>query len=52
MIRELIACLHPQYDVSSDDRRFVMLRVGDPAADSELILVENWAEALGGRAGN
>ena len=43
---------HPQYDVSPDDQRFVMFRLSDLAADSELILVENWAEALRERAGN
>ncbi len=43
---------HPQYDVSPDDQRFVMLRINDLAADTELILVENWAEALRERAGN
>ena len=42
------------YDVSPDDQRFVMLRIGDEenAAASELILVENWAEERRGRAGN
>ena len=36
------------YDVSPDDQRFVMLRIGDDqnTAASELILVENWAEEL------
>ena len=36
------------YDVTPDDQRFVMLRIGDDedAAPSELILVENWAEEL------
>jgi dipeptidyl aminopeptidase/acylaminoacyl peptidase len=43
---------NPQYDVSPDGQRFVMLRVTDLATDSELILVENWAEELSGRAGN
>ena len=39
---------HPMYDVSPDDQRFVMLRIGDDqnTAASELILVENWAEEL------
>ena len=44
---------NPMYDVSPDDRRFVMLRIGDTeTAAAELILVENWAEELRGRAGN
>ena len=36
------------YDVSPDDRRFVMLRIGgrENTAASELILVENWFEEL------
>ena len=38
---------HPMYDVSSDDLRFVMLRIFDDGAGAfELILVENWAEEL------
>ena len=32
------------YDVSLDDRRFVMLRLSEAAAIPELILVDNWAE--------
>ena len=44
---------NPMYDVSPDDQRFVMLRIGDTeTAAAELILVENWAEELRGRAGN
>ncbi len=43
----------PMYDVSRDDQRFVMLRFGDEGADdTELILVENWAEELRERGGN
>ena len=41
------------YDVSLNDQRFVMLRVGESGAtDSELILVENWFEELRQRMGN
>ena len=29
-----------------------MLRIGEAAADTELIMVDNWVEGLGGRAGN
>ena len=36
----------PQYDVSADDQRFVMLRIVDQVDDAELILVENWLEGL------
>ena len=44
---------NPMYDVSPDDQRFVMLRIGaTETAAAELILVENWAEELRGRAGN
>ena len=42
----------PKYDVTPDDQRFVMLRTGDEAADTELILFDNWAEELKERAGN
>jgi serine/threonine-protein kinase len=44
---------HPMYDVSPDDQRFVMLRIGgEGTAASELILVENWFEELRERTGN
>ena len=43
---------HAMYDVSPDDQRFVMLRIGDLESGSGLILVENWAEELDGRVGN
>ncbi len=37
----------PMYDVSPDDQRFVMLRVGEMGTDNtELILVENFFEEL------
>jgi len=36
----------------ADDQRFVMLRIGDLDSDTQLILVENWAEELAGRVGN
>ena len=38
---------HPQYDVTPDDRRFVMIRFGEPdEGNAELIFVENWFEEL------
>jgi len=40
------------YDVSPDDQQFVMLRISDEAADSQLILVTNWFEELKERLGN
>ena len=43
---------HPGFDVSPDDQRFVMLRSAEADSDTELILVENWAEELRGREGN
>ena len=53
MASYLTGFAHPQYDVSPDDQRFVMLRPGEEGdSDSELILVENWAEELKERVGN
>jgi hypothetical protein len=37
------------YDVSPDDRRFLMLREGPLSQQSELILTENWAQELKAR---
>jgi serine/threonine-protein kinase len=34
------------YDVAPDDRRFVMIRSVAPSAETELVLVQNWAEEL------
>ena len=42
---------YAQYDVSSDDQRFIMRQLGEAAA-TELIWVENWVEELEGRAAN
>ena len=43
----------PQYDVSPDDRSFVMLRMGDAnAASGEVVLVTNFFEELRQRMGN
>lgn len=42
---------HPMYDVSPDDQRFIMLRVGEQGARGELILVQNWLEELRDRLG-
>ena len=44
---------HQMYDVSPDDQRFVMLRIGDDlAATGEPILVTNFFEELRQRMGN
>ena len=49
----LTTSAHAMYDVSPDDRRFVMLRMGDEgAASAEVILVVNWFEELRQRMGN
>ncbi len=38
---------HAAYDVSIDDKRFVMIRISDSGSlDEELIAVENWFEEL------
>jgi serine/threonine-protein kinase len=34
------------YNVSPDDRRFLMVREGAPSQESELILTENWLQEL------
>jgi serine/threonine-protein kinase len=41
---------YPQFDVSPDDRRFVMIRGVASAEESELIVTENWFEELKQRA--
>ena len=41
---------YPLYDVAPDDKRFVMVQ-GVAAAETELILTENWFEELRARAG-
>ena len=44
---------HPQYDVSLDDQRFVMLPLGDDEAGAvELIVVTNFFEELRERMAN
>ena len=44
----LTATGHAMYDVSPDDQSFVMLRISDEDAATELIWVENWAPEIGG----
>ena len=41
----------PNYDIAADGQRFLMLR-DEGAADSEIILVQNWFEELRQRLGN
>jgi serine/threonine-protein kinase len=40
---------YPTYDVAPDDSRFVMIRSVAPSAETELVLVQNWAEELKAR---
>jgi len=39
----------PSYDVTADDRRFVMLREGESAQESELIVAMHWLDGLKGK---
>ncbi len=50
----LTASAHAMYDVSPDDRRFVMLRTGgnEGAASGGAYIVINWFEELRQRMGN
>jgi len=41
---------YPTYDVAPDDSRFVMIRSVAPTAETELVLIQNWAEELKARA--
>jgi len=41
----------PQFDVSPDDDRFLMLQHDEPDVASELIVVMNWFEELKAVAG-
>jgi hypothetical protein len=41
----------PSYDVSPDDKRFVMLRETSANERSEFIVVQNWTRELDARAG-
>jgi eukaryotic-like serine/threonine-protein kinase len=41
---------YPTYDVAPDDSRFVMIRSVAPSAETELVLIQNWAEELKARA--
>jgi serine/threonine-protein kinase len=41
---------YPTFDVAPDDSRFVMIRSVAPSAETELVLIQNWAEELKARA--
>jgi hypothetical protein len=40
----------PAFDLSPDDKRFLMLRETTPTERNELIVVENWAEEMKARS--
>ena len=37
------------YDVTPDDKRFIVIREGDPTQQSELVIAEHWLDGLRGR---
>jgi hypothetical protein len=41
----------PSFDVSPDDKRFLLLRETTPTECNELIVVQNWVEQMKARAG-
>jgi hypothetical protein len=41
---------YPTYDVTPDDKRFVMIRSVAPSAETEMVLIQHWAEDLKRRA--
>ncbi len=43
---------HPQYDITPDDQRFVMVRNLGAQEAGELIVVENFFEELKAKVGN
>ena len=38
-------------DVTADDRRFIALREGESAQESELVVARHWLDALKGKTG-
>jgi serine/threonine-protein kinase len=40
----------PSFSLSPDDQRFLMVREGETAQQSELVLAENWMQGLKGKA--
>jgi hypothetical protein len=40
----------PAYEVTADDKRFLMLREGDTSQESELIVALHWLDGLKGRS--
>ncbi|MCH7474367.1 MAG: PD40 domain-containing protein, partial [Gemmatimonadetes bacterium] len=43
---------HPNYDVSPDDQRFIMIQFQEGEVESDVVMVLNWFEELKARAGN
>ncbi len=43
---------HPNYDVSPDDQRFIMIQFEEGDVASDVVMVLNWFEELKQRAGN
>jgi serine/threonine-protein kinase len=41
----------PSYDVTADDKRFVMLREGESQVESELVVAVHWLDGLKGKTG-
>jgi serine/threonine-protein kinase len=41
----------PSFSLSPDDKRFLMVREGETAQQSELVVAENWVQVLRGAAG-
>jgi hypothetical protein len=41
----------PSFDLSPDDKQFLMLRETTPTERNELIVVQNWFEEMKARAG-
>jgi serine/threonine-protein kinase len=50
-ISYILSPSYPIYDVSPDDRRFVMVRSAAATEETEVILTQNWFEELKARAG-
>ena len=43
---------HPNYDISLDDQRFLMIQIEEGDVESDVVLVLNWFEELRERVGN
>jgi eukaryotic-like serine/threonine-protein kinase len=41
----------PSFDVTADDKRFVMLREGESSQESELVVAMHWLDGLTGKTG-